>query len=144
MKTSAKTTLQPLKDADLITRDRDEDIRSRKVVDAAGEDVGKIEELLIDEDEHKVRFLRVASGGFLGIGKSKVLIPVEAITSITDDVVHIDQSRERISSAPAYDPELVDDDYYSSLYGYYGYSPYWGAGYVYPPYPHYTGGAALR
>lgn len=125
MKTSAKTTLQPLKDADLTTSDRDEDIRSRNVVDAAGDDIGKIDELLIDEEEHKVRFLRVASGGFLGIGKSKVLIPVEAITAIEEDVVRIDQRRDRVASAPDYDPELVDADYYKSLYGYYGVSPFW-------------------
>ncbi len=124
-------------DVHLATRDRAEDIRSRKVVDAAGKDIGKIEALLIDDQEQKVRFLRVASGGFLGMGKSKVLIPVEAISKIEDHVVHVDQTRERIASAPDYDPELVDDQYYESLYGYYGYQPFWGAGYVYPSYPFY-------
>jgi sporulation protein YlmC with PRC-barrel domain len=137
MATSAKRTLQPMRDAHLTTRDRAEDIRSRKVLDAAGKDIGHIEALLIDEEEEKVRFLRVASGGFLGMGQSKVLIPVEAISQIDRDVVHLDQTRERIADAPKYDPELVDDRYYEGLYGYYGYPPFWGAGYVYPPYPYY-------
>ena len=137
MQVSAKTKLQPLEDADLITRDRDEDIRSRKVVDASGSEIGKVEELLVDDAEQKVRFLRISSGGFLGIGKSRVLVPVEAITSITEDEVRIDQTRDRVAQAPTYDPELVDENYYDSLYGYYGYTPFWGFGYVYPPYPHY-------
>jgi sporulation protein YlmC with PRC-barrel domain len=138
MATSAKRTLQPMRDAHLITRDRAEDIRHRKVVDAGGQVIGEIDALLIDEQEEKVRFLQVASGGFLGMGKSKVLIPVEAISKISHDVVHVDQTRERIATAPSYDPELVDDrPYYGSLYGYYGYQPYWGAGYAYPPYPYY-------
>jgi sporulation protein YlmC with PRC-barrel domain len=124
-------------DAHLTTRDPAEDIRSRKVVDAAGQDIGEIEALLIDDQEEKVRFLRVASGGFLGMGQSKVLIPVEAISKIGHHVVHVDQTRERIASAPTYDPELVDDQYYGGLYGYYGYQPYWGSGYVYPSYPYY-------
>jgi sporulation protein YlmC with PRC-barrel domain len=122
----------------LTTRDHAHDIRHRKVVDASGQDIGEIDALLIDDQEEKVRFLRVASGGFLGMGRSKVLIPVEAIRKIDHDVVHVDQTRERIATAPTYDPELVDDrPYYDSLYGYYGYQPYWGAGYVYPPYPYY-------
>jgi sporulation protein YlmC with PRC-barrel domain len=126
-----------MSESHLTTRNRDEDIRSRQVVDASGHDIGEIEALIIDDQDEKVRFLRVASGGFLGMGKSKVLIPVEAISKINHNVVHVDQTRERISTAPAYDPELVDDRYYEGLYGYYGYQPFWGAGYVYPPYPHY-------
>jgi sporulation protein YlmC with PRC-barrel domain len=137
MATSAKRTLQPMRDAHVTTRDPAEDIRSRNVVDAAGKDIGEIEALLIDDQEEKVRFLRVASGGFLGMGQSKVLIPVEAISKIDRDVVHLDQTHERIAGAPNYDPDLVDDPYYEGLYRYYGYPPFWGAGYIYPPYPYY-------
>ncbi len=137
MTTSAKRTLVALKDSQLTTSDRKEDIRSRKVVDAAGEDIGEIDDLVIDDQENKVRFLRVASGGFLGMGKDNVLIPVEAISKIGDDVVQVDQTRERIAGAPNYNPELVDDLYYDGLYGYYGFQPYWTAGYIYPPYPQY-------
>jgi sporulation protein YlmC with PRC-barrel domain len=138
MATSARRTLQPMQDAHFTTRDRAEDIRHRKVVDAAGKDIGEIDALLIDDQEKKVRFLRIASGGFLHLGQSKVLVPVEAITKIDHDVVHIDQTHERIATAPSYDPELIDDrPYYDNLYTYYGYPAYWGAGYVYPPYPYY-------
>jgi sporulation protein YlmC with PRC-barrel domain len=145
MATSAKRTLQPMQDAHLTTRDRAEDIRHRKVLDAAGKDIGEIDALLIDEQEEKVRFLRVASGGFLGMGRSMVLIPVEAISKIDHHAVHVDQTRERIATAPEYDPELVDDrPYYGSVYGYYGYQPYWGAGYVYPPYPYYAPARNVR
>ncbi|CAN5455051.1 hypothetical protein BH09MYX1_BH09MYX1_26820 [soil metagenome] len=135
--TSAKVTLHTMKEMHVTPRDPAQDIRSRKIVDTRGEPLGKIEALLVDDQEDKVRFLRVASGGFLGIGRDKALIPVEAITEITDDVVRVNQTRQRISGAPMYDPALVDDNYYEGLYGYYGYGPYWGLGYVYPPYPYY-------
>ncbi len=135
--TRAKRTLRTMNEADLTTRDKAEDIRGRKVVDAAGEEIGKIDALFIDDQENKVRFLRVASGGFLGMGKSKVLIPVEAIKKIEEDVVRVDQTRDQVSNAPAYDPDLVDDSYYEGLYGHYGYQPYWGAGYMYPAYPYF-------
>ena len=57
--------------------------------------------------ERRVRFLDVASGGFLGIGQDMTLIPVDAITAITEDEVRIGQTRENVADAPAYDPELV-------------------------------------
>jgi len=130
--------LVKLADTEMTVRDREEDIRGRHVVDPAGQDIGTVDALLVDETESKVRFLQVASGGFLGIGQEMVLIPVDAITRIDDDHVHIDQTRERVAEAPAYDPTLaVDKTYYGGLYGYYGYTPFWGAGYAYPAFPHY-------
>jgi CBS domain-containing protein/sporulation protein YlmC with PRC-barrel domain len=130
-------TLIRLSDTDLTLADRAEDIRGRKALDMADEELGEVDDLLIDEREQKVRFLQVTSGGFLGLGATKFLLPVEAITRITDDAVYINQSRERVAGAPAYDPTLVDERYVSDVYSHYGYPPYWGLGYEYPAYPYY-------
>ena len=63
----------------------------------------------------------------------------ETRSKIDDDHVHVDQTRERVAGSPAYDPDLAyEQDYYGGLSGYYGYAPYWGAGYVYPGYPYYA------
>ncbi len=135
--TAATQTLISLRDSHMATRDRAEDIRGCKVVDAAGKDIGKVEGLLIDEHQKKIRFLQVASGGFLGMGELKVLIPVEAVSKISGDVVHVDQTHEHIAGAPGFDPKLhaVGQRYYEGLYAYYGYGPFWGPDYVYPPFP---------
>ena len=135
MVTKQKATLVRLNDTDLTIEDETEDIRGRQVIDLRGEDLGEIEDLLIDDRDQKVRFIEVASGGFLGLGATRFLIPVDAIDQISDEAVLINQTRERIATAPRYDPMLVDDSYYEELYGYYGYSPYWSAGYTYPAYP---------
>jgi hypothetical protein len=71
------------------------------------------------------------------LGAKKFLIPVDAIVRITVDAVYINQSRERVAAAPAYDPTLTNERYLNELYGHYGYLPYWGADYRYPPYPYY-------
>lgn len=116
----------------------DEDVRGRKVIDRDGDDVGRVDDLIVDDAERKVRFLLVAHGGILGIGDTKSFIPVDAITSISDDEVRIDQSREHIAGAPKYDPDVVDEpDYFTGVYGYYGYLPFWGPGYLYPGFPYY-------
>jgi len=79
----------------------------------------------------------VTSGGFLGLGATKFLLPVESITRITDDAVYINQSRERVAGSPGYDPTLVDERYVREVYSHYGYPPYWGLDYEYPSYPYY-------
>jgi CBS domain-containing protein/sporulation protein YlmC with PRC-barrel domain len=127
-----------LSDTNLTLADPAEDIRGIKALDMAGEELGTVDDLFIDEQERKVRFLEVSSGGFLGLGATKFLLPVDAIARITADVVHINQSRERVAGAPQYDPTLVEDRYVHDLYGHYGYPPYWGPGYRYPPYPYYS------
>ncbi|MCP2635437.1 PRC-barrel domain-containing protein [Microbacterium sp. HD4P20] len=138
MNTSNTGTLLKLSEIDETVANPQDDIRDRDVKDRNGEDLGKVKDLLVDQSEKRVRFLEVASGGFLGIGQDTSLIPVDAITAITDEEVRIDQTRDHVAGAPAYDPALVRerDDYVGYL-DYYGYGPWWGAGYRYPGYPYY-------
>ena len=137
-----------LSDTELTIANPAEDIRDRTVVDRDGEDIGEVEDLLIDAHEKRVRLLEVASGGFLGLGKTKFLLPVEAITRISDDTVYVNQTRQYIAAAPPYDPDLIHREagekgyygakvYYDNMYQYYLYHMYWAPGAVYPPYPCY-------
>jgi sporulation protein YlmC with PRC-barrel domain len=110
------------------------DVRGREVRDEDGEGIGKVVDLLVDDRERKVRFLLVAHGGFFGFGDTKTLIPVDAVTEISEQEVFINQSRERVASVPGYTPDLVDDrQYHASIYSHYGYRPHWEEGYEYPP-----------
>ncbi len=71
-----------LSETNLTVADPAADVRGRRAVDNGGQEMGKVDDLLIDDQEKKVRFLRVGSGGFLGKGKEHVLVPVEAVTSV--------------------------------------------------------------
>lgn len=109
------------------------DVRGRTVRDTDGAEIGMVADLLVDDQEHKVRFMVVEHDGFLGIGETRTLLPVENITSITTDEVLIDQSSEKVASAPEYDPDLVDDHpHHVSVYKHYGSNPYRGSGAPYP------------
>ncbi len=131
--------LVKLGDSDLTVRDPAEDIRGRTVKDRNGKDIGKVDGLMIDRDEQKVRYLQVEAGGFLGLGERHFLIPVDAITRISGDDVHINETQERVIGAPGYDPKLGPEPaYWGTLGSYYGYMPFWGMGYGgYPMYPYY-------
>ena len=135
--TDHSASLRSISDDKLETSDPAEDVRGRKVVDKVGEDIGHVDDLFVDDREHKVRLLRVAAGGFLGLGETKFLIPVDAITKVDDKTVHVDQTREHVASGPRYDPDLINARHLSDVYGHYGYSPWWGLGYKYPMYPYF-------
>ncbi len=127
-----------LSDTKLTLSSPGEDIRGRKAVDSLGEELGNVDELMIDANERKVRFIRISSGGFLGMGKTHFLIPVDAISWIDAKIVHINHDRSKFVGAPKYNPDMVDRAYLDSIYGYYDYSPFWGTTYRYPAYPSYS------
>jgi len=135
------STLRGLRDIGETVAHADEDVRGRKVLDSAGTEIGTVDGLMVDDARNKVRFLRVECGGFLGLGGTHVMIPVDAIAGITRDAVTIDREGEHLRGAPRYDPALVnnqDEGYWGGVYGHYGHQPYWGTGYTYPRYPYYS------
>jgi sporulation protein YlmC with PRC-barrel domain len=134
---TSNTALEKLKDTGLALADPDQDIRGRKVLDRQGAEIGHVSGLFIDTEERKVRMLEIRAGGFLGIGDRHFLVPVDAVTEVGKDAVRVSETRERIVHSPAYDPTLVEapPEYSEPFYGYYGLSPYWGNGYLYPNFP---------
>lgn len=133
MTSNDNATLYTLGDRGQTVAGSANDIRGREVKDKDGAGIGKVADLLVDDREKKVRFLLVEHGGFLGFGETRTLIPVDAVTKVTEKAVFTDQSRECVASAPGYAPDLVDDrPYHASIYSHYGYVPYWGQSYLYP------------
>lgn len=123
-----QTGLVKLGDSGLVLEDQAQDIRGLDAYDESGEEIGTVEDLYADENEKKVRFLDVGAGGFLGLGERHFLIPVEAVREVDEDGVTIEQSREKISGSPAYEPGVVPQpDFQREVYDYYRYPPYpWG------------------
>lgn len=136
--TSDRNVLKSLSSSHLELKDPNEDVRGRKVVDAAGKEIGKVDDLVVDEVEHVVRFLRVERGGIFGIGEKHFLVPVDAVGNVDADTVHITRNHEHAAAAPDYDPDLEAADhrrYWGDVYDYWGFAPFWTAGYSYPAFP---------
>lgn len=124
---SSTHTLVRLADVVLELADPADDVRGRNVVDRNGDEVGKVDGLIIDETERRVRFLEVGSGGFLGLGEHKQLVPTEAITRVDHDSVHISPERTHVAGGPAYDPDIdTGHRHYEDVYTYYDYPPFGG------------------
>ena len=100
------------------------------VKNAAGEDLGKIEDLMIDLHSGRVAYAVLSFGGFLKMGNKLFAIPWEALTVDTakkEFVLHVDKSR--LESATGFDkdhwPNMADPAFGSTLYRHYGLKPYW-------------------
>jgi sporulation protein YlmC with PRC-barrel domain len=136
---SETTVLVRLDDSELTLADPTDDVRGKTVVDTHGAELGEVDGLIIDREERRVRLLQIGSGGILGMGKERVLVPVDAVSSVRE-AVYVDTDREHVAGSPAYDPELVlDQTTATGFYDYYGHTPFWSAGYPTPGFPYRTG-----
>jgi len=100
------------------------------VVNAQGDDLGKVEEVMLDVEDERIAYAVVSFGGFLGIGDKLFAVPWGALQ--LDAQEHrfvLDESRERLEKAPGFDkknwPDFADRTIGKEIYGYYGIEQYW-------------------
>jgi sporulation protein YlmC with PRC-barrel domain len=98
-----------------------EQILDNKVVDPNGEEIGEVEKLLINQQNGQVEAVAVALGGFLGMGESYRLLPMQQIQSITEDKVEVNITKEEINNSPTVDNvDTLDNEWLTQTYEYYG------------------------
>jgi sporulation protein YlmC with PRC-barrel domain len=98
-------------------------------VDGRGEDVGHVDDFVVDDVSWGVRYLAIATAAWW-FGK-KVLIPPAWAIRIdwAERKVFVDQSREAIKASPQWDPEApINREYEVRLFDYYGRPVYWRGG----------------
>ena len=100
------------------------------VQNPAGEDLGKIVELMIDLDSGQVVYAVLSFGGVLGLGNKLFAIPWQALTVDTARKRFIlDEDKEHLKEAPGFDqdhwPDMADPEWGTRMHEYYGYAPYW-------------------
>jgi sporulation protein YlmC with PRC-barrel domain len=106
-------------------------IKGDKVVNGAGEDIGKIEELMIDLTDGRVGYAVLSFGGFLGMGDKLFAIPWKAFQPrVHEHAFLLDVPKETLENAKGFDKDnwpLTTHEDLSKTYTYYGYKPYWQA-----------------
>ena len=100
------------------------------VRNASGEDLGEIEELMIDLEHSRVAYAVISFGGFLGLGEKLFAVPMETLQ--LDAPNHrfiLDVERERLENAPGFDkddwPDTSDRDWGAQIHDHYDCKPYW-------------------
>jgi sporulation protein YlmC with PRC-barrel domain len=103
-------------------------ITSDKVVNDAGEDLGKMEDLMIDIDAGQIAYAVVSFGGLFG--NKLFAVPWSAFQiSFHDKKFVLNVPKEELKNAPGFDkdnwPEQPDMKWLEEVYRYYGCDPYW-------------------
>jgi sporulation protein YlmC with PRC-barrel domain len=79
------------------------DLKTAQVHNQQNENIGSINEVLVDPNTGDVRYAIIGVGGFLGIGTTDVGVPWEAVQVThqgNDKRVVLDASRDRLQNAP--------------------------------------------
>jgi sporulation protein YlmC with PRC-barrel domain len=105
-------------------------LKGDNVVNHQGEALGKIEEIMIDLDRGRIAFAVLSFGGFLGMGDKLFAIPWQAFSVDTvQKRLVLNTKKELLEKATGFDnsnwPNMADPTWGSTVYGYYGYKPYW-------------------
>jgi sporulation protein YlmC with PRC-barrel domain len=90
------------------------EIKGTTVKNLQNQDLGKIEEVLIDPNGGQVRFVVVEVGGFLGLGATRVAVPWDAFQLSKEGNKPkwvLDADKERLKNAPK-----VEGKNYERLY----------------------------
>jgi sporulation protein YlmC with PRC-barrel domain len=103
------------------------------VVNAQNEDLGKIEDLVLDAAAGRITYAVLSFGGFLGMGEKYFAIPWNAChLNLKENVVVLNVDKKLLENAPGFDkdnwPNVADSSWGTSIYKHYGYTPYWEEG----------------
>jgi len=105
-------------------------VMGKRVRNLADDDLGKIEEVMLDGGTGRVAYAVLSFGGFLGLGDKLFAVPWEAL-AYSDDFggyrLNVDQ--ERLENAPGFDkddwPNFADETWNRGVHTHYGFTPYW-------------------
>jgi sporulation protein YlmC with PRC-barrel domain len=101
-----------------------------QVQNSAGEDLGKVDEIMIDIPAGKIAYAVLSFGGFLGMGNKLFAVPWRALR-LDEDKKHfiLDVDKKKLENAPGFDkdnwPDMADTSWGTRIFSYYGAAPYW-------------------
>jgi sporulation protein YlmC with PRC-barrel domain len=112
---------------------RADDLMGKTVVNSANENLGKLEDIVVDAGSGRILYGVLSFGGFLGVGDKLFAIPWDSLSLPADAknlVLNI--SKDRLKTAEGFDknqwPNFADEQWAAKTHKYYESTPYWQAG----------------
>ena len=101
------------------------DVIGNGVADTDDGRIGYVRDLYFGQDDWRVGFLHVGTGGIAGLGDRHFLIPTEAVRLVSTGFVTVEPDREKVLESPRFDPsaDRPDPQLERETYEYYGYQP---------------------
>lgn len=92
-----------------------------------GQELGTIEDLVIDMETHQIRYAALSFGGFLGVGDKLFAVPTKALTLKHDEeeaYFVLDVPKEKLEQAPGFNkdawPDFGNPEFGQELDAFYG------------------------
>ena len=100
------------------------------MINTAQEDLGKIEDLVIDARNSRVAYAILSFGGVMGLGDKHFAIPWEALAfDLSQKVAVLDINKDRLTNAPGFNkddwPDMTNEKWGTDVYDFYRCKPYW-------------------
>ena len=92
------------------------DLRETTIYNKKDEEIGTINDLIVDGENGRIRFAVVGVGGFLGMGETDVMVPWNAFQRRPDrdsaDMHYtLDVTKEQLEKAPRFDRDRLNEFY---------------------------------
>ena len=105
-------------------------ITGDEVRNPEGDDLGKIEEVMLDMGSGRISYAVLSFGGVMGLGDKLFAIPWSALELDPDNKCFVlDVEKEKLENAPGFDkdnwPSFADNTWATQIHSYYGSRPYW-------------------
>lgn len=106
----------------LISSDK---VEGTRVVNASGEDLGHISEIMIDKPTGQVAYAVLKYGSFVGLGGKLFAVPWDVLSyEPAQDAYVVDLPEDRLRDAPSLEPtdrmDLSDSSWNRQVHDYYG------------------------
>jgi len=100
------------------------------VRNSAGDNLGKVDEIMVDIPSGRIAYVVLSFGGVLGMGDKLFAVPWTALRVDEDEKCFIlDVSKSTLESAPGFDknnwPDMANTSWGTEIYQHYGATPYW-------------------
>lgn len=104
-------------------------LAGNSVQNAAGDNLGTVDEIMIDIPAGRVAYAVLSFGGFLGLGDKLFAVPWSALKVDEDEKCFVLNADKRsMEKAPGFDkdawPDMSDPDWESEISNYYRIAPY--------------------
>jgi sporulation protein YlmC with PRC-barrel domain len=102
----------------------------------AGEDLGKVDDFVINFETGRIAYVAVSQGGFLGIGDKLFAVPWELFSVRPESrELFLDIDKQLLLDAPGFDrndwPDMVDEAWTTQIRAHYAQKPYWNSDVTY-------------
>lgn len=116
IQTSTNSQRQTWNKPVLLSKLKDANVKSSQ-----DENLGEIEEILVEPQTGKIQYVVLGRGGFLGIGEKHVAVPWEALSLQAENQFTLNVDKDRLKSAPTLESrsdysQLSQPDYTVTIY----------------------------